>query len=86
MGKKESLQKEIDSLLDKMKFWRSVTVSAISGIIGIIFAISQNKLIVNNITNSLIISGIFLIIVSLKFMYNREQERIELVKKLEKED
>ena len=86
MSKKDSLQKEIDALLDKMKFWRSVTVSIISGLIGIIFAISQNKLSVNNITNTLILTGILLIIISLKFMYNREQERIELVKKLEKED
>jgi len=86
MSKKDSLQKEIDALLDKMKFWRSVTVSIISAIFGIIFGISQHKLENNTTTQSLVILGGISILVTLYFMYKREQERIELVNKLEKED
>ncbi len=86
MGQKESLQKEIDALLDKMKFWRNIAITIISAIIGIIFGISQHKIENNFITEILILSGGIIIVISILLMYMREEERIDLIKKLEKVD
>ena len=36
MGAKEYLQKELDFILEKLRFWRYVILITISGIIGII--------------------------------------------------
>ena len=35
MGKKERIQKELDLILEKLRFWRFVIVSIIAGILGL---------------------------------------------------
>ena len=37
MGKKERLQKELDLLLEKIRFWRYVIFAIVSGVIGVLF-------------------------------------------------
>jgi len=44
MGKKERLQKELDLLLEKIRFWRYSLLAILSGIVGMLFVVSQNKL------------------------------------------
>ena len=44
MGKKERLQKELDLLLEKMKFWRYTLLAVISAIVGMAFSISQDRI------------------------------------------
>ena len=66
MGKQEKIQKELDLLLEKIKFWRYVLLTIISGIIGVMFAASQNKVIINFTLSGFIIFGFIGIIISVK--------------------
>ncbi|ACM92422.1 hypothetical protein NAMH_0995 [Nautilia profundicola AmH] len=82
MGNKEYLQKELDLLLEKLRFWRYVLFAIVSAIIGIIFSISQNKLNVNIIVFGLVLSGFLGIILSIKRLTYLTQEYKEYLKEL----
>ena len=47
MGKIEKYQKELDFILEKLRFWRYVIFAIVSGVVGILFSISQNKININ---------------------------------------
>ena len=49
MGKKERLQKELDLLLEKISFWRYVIFAIISGVVGMLFAASQDKITIKRL-------------------------------------
>jgi len=58
LSKKDKLAKEIDELLDEIKFFRNVLFAILSGMIGVLFSYSQNLLKLNFIVEFLLIIGI----------------------------
>ena len=83
MGKIEALQKQIDQIADKVKHLRYMFIALVSGIIGLIFAISQNKIIYNIFIDLLLVFGGVLIFI-ISIMINKEEtKRDDLIKKLE---
>ena len=44
MGKKESLQAEIEIIRDRVKFFRNLLLALISGLAGILYAFTQHKI------------------------------------------
>jgi len=66
MGKKERLQKELDLLLEKMKFWRYSIFAIISGVVGIVFANSQDKLIASVAIYGFLIAAFLGLVISVK--------------------
>jgi len=58
MSKKESLQKKIDILDRKAKFFQNLLLALLSGITAVIFGISQNR--INNLGIFFVIVGIIL--------------------------
>ncbi|MEO1954702.1 MAG: hypothetical protein ABGW74_08355 [Campylobacterales bacterium] len=83
MGKLEALQKKIDKIADKVKHLRYMLLALISAVIGLIFGISQNKIIENTMTNALLIIGAGLITAIGIMINNEEKKRDKLIDKLE---
>ena len=67
MGQKEKLQKKLDFILEKLRFWRNIIFAVISSVVGIVFAVNQGKI---ELTNTLIIINIFGFLILL-FSLNR---------------
>ncbi len=84
MGKKERLQKELDLLLEKIRFWRYALLAIISGIVGMLFAVSQDKVIVNFAISGFAIFGFISIIISVKRLSSIDKIYRELLNELEK--
>ena len=84
MGKKEKLQKELDLLLEKIRFWRYALLAIISGIVGMIFAVSQGKVIVNFAISWFAIFGFTGIVISVKRLSSIDTNYRELLDELEK--
>ena len=79
---KEFLKEEIKIIADKVSFLRNMLLAITSGIVGIIFGFSQNKIIVNSLIIGLFFVGViavFLIFFRINFL---EQKRDELILKL----
>jgi len=86
MGRKEYLQKELDLLLEKLRFWRYVVFGIISGVIGIMFGVSQGKVVINGIVFTLLFMafiGIVISIVRLSSLTKEYQNNLKLLKKEE---
>jgi len=86
MGRKEYLQKELDLLLEKLRFWRYVVFGIISGVIGIMFGISQGKVMINGLVFMLFLMafiGIVISIVRLSSLTKEYRNNLELLKKEE---
>jgi len=86
VGIKERLQKELDLLLEKIRFWRYVVFGIISGIIGILFGITQNKIHINWGVIILLgagLTGIIISIIRLNSLTNDYQINLELLEKEE---
>ena len=66
MGKKERVQKELDLLLEKLRFWRYVIFGIVSGVIGILFSLTQNKITMNYGVIALLLFSLIGIIISIK--------------------
>jgi len=78
----EYIKEEIKKIADKINFLRNMLLATISGIIGIIFGLSQNKIIINSLIIGLFLVGI-VIIVFISFRINYlENERDKLILKL----
>ncbi|WP_456479410.1 hypothetical protein [Nautilia sp.] len=69
MGKKEYLQKELDFILEKLRFWRYVILLLISGIIGIISAKKIEYLYI-----FLVFCGIVILFFAIKRLDNLTKE------------
>jgi len=67
VGQKEKLQKKLDFILEKLRFWRNIIFAVISSVVGIVFAVNQGKI---ELTNTLIIINIFGFLILL-FSLNR---------------
>ena len=86
MGSKERLQKELDLLLEKIKFWRYVIFAIISGVVGIIFTASQHKLDMNYLITLLLITSVVGLYVSIRTIEFLTDEYYKLLDILEKEE
>ena len=85
MGKKEMLQKEIDILIEKMRFWRYVILLVISGIVGVLFGLSQKKIEANSQILFFTISGFIIIFIAIKRLDSITIKTNNYLQKLEKE-
>ena len=86
MGVKEKLQKELDLILEKMRFWRYVIFGIFSGTLGIIVSASQDKLKLNLTIFIVLILALIGVIVSIKridFLTKEYQKFLELLEKEE---
>jgi len=86
MGKKEKYQKELDLILEKLRFWRYVIILVVSGIIGILFGLSQGKVISNFIVLLFVIIGFIIVIFSVKRIENLTINYKNTLNLLEKEE
>jgi len=84
MGAKERLQKELDLLLEKMKFWRYVIFGIVSGTVGMIFGASQNKLQLNLVAMVFLIFGLISIVISIKRLDTLTKKYEQLLNQLER--
>jgi len=84
MGLKERLQKELDLILEKIRFWRYVIFGIVSATIGMLFGASQNKFQLNTIVMIFLIFGLIGIIVSVKRISMLTEEYKYLLDKLER--
>jgi membrane associated rhomboid family serine protease len=83
MGKIEALQKRIDQIADRVKHLRYILIALMSGIVGVVFGISQATIKNNLIVDVLLIFGTISVIV-LGFMIRKEEKKRDLyIKQLE---
>jgi len=66
MGAKEKLQKELDLILEKLRFWRYVIFAMISAVIGVLFSLTQKKIIINFWLFILFLASFLLLLFSVK--------------------
>jgi len=85
VGLKEKLQKELDLILEKMRFWRYIIVGIVSGTIGVIFSMSQNKIDFNFIVLFFLLLAVIGMIVSVKRIEFLTRDYYKLLDRLEKE-
>jgi len=79
---KEYLKEEIKIIIDKVNFLRNILLAIISGIVGVLFGITQNKIDVNFSMILLLIVGI-IFAVTIAFRINKwEEKRKGLINKL----
>jgi len=83
MGKKESLQKRIDYIEGKLRFFRNALLGLISAIIGTIYAIMEHKAG----KEVFILSGVGLVVLLFVFIRIKslENKQENLLNELEKE-
>ena len=86
MSQKDVLSKEIDELLDEIKFWRNVLFAILSGLIGIVFTYSQDKIKLSSTLEVLISTGVISVFIILIVIYNKKNLKHKLHLKLLKED
>ena len=84
MGKKERIQKELDLLLEKLRFWRYVILAIISGIVGMLFAMTQGKVIIGVATSLFYIAGFLSIVIAVKRLSSIDTNYRELLDELER--
>ena len=53
-------------ILEKLRFWRYVIILVVSGIIGILFGLSQGKVISNFVVLMFVIMGFIIVVFSVK--------------------
>ena len=86
MGKNEKLQKELDFLLEKIRFWRYAILAIISGETGILFGISQEKVRADAIVLILLTFGAIGLVIAVGRINSIAKEYQKLLKLLEKEE
>ena len=86
MGKKEKIQKELDLILEKLRFWRYVIFGIVSAVIGVIYNISQNKTYVNIGIIILLFLSFLGIILSITRINSLTKKYYYFLSKLEKEE
>ena len=86
MGKKEKLQKELDLVLEKLRFWRYVLFAIVSGVVGVIFGLSQNKIHLNWEIILLLLLAFVSAILSIKRISDLTELYNENLELLEKEE
>ncbi len=84
MGKIEALQKKIDQIADKVRHLRYIMIVLLSGLIGTIFGISQNKILQSTIVDVLLVGGTIGFIFIGILINIEERKRDKLIDTLEK--
>jgi len=84
MGKKERLQKELDLLLEKIRFWRYTLLALISAIVGMLFSITQGKVVVNYAILIFMVAGFLAMLIAVKRLSFIDKDYRELLKELER--
>ena len=79
---REYLKEEIKLIADKVSFLRNVLLAIMSGVIGILFGISQNKINLNIGIVSLVIVGIIFTVLVAGRINLWEEKRKNLINKL----
>jgi len=79
---REYLKEEIKLIADKVSFLRNVLLAIMSGVIGILFGISQNKINLNIGIVSLVIVGIIFTVLVAGRINWWEEKRKNLINKL----
>ena len=85
MSKKDALIKEIDGIGERIRFWHNAILTLLTGLSGIFFGVSQEKIVVNIF---IWLFGIIAISVLAFGLHRLEQlnfERKRLINKLEEE-
>ena len=85
MSKKDALMKEIDEISERVRFWHNAILTLLTGLSGIFFGVSQEKIVVNIFTWGF---GIIAVIVLIFGVYRLEQlnlVRKRLIRQLEEE-
>jgi len=85
VSKKDSLIKEIDEISERVRFWHNAILTLLTGVGGMMFAISQEKIIVNTFMWIFVIIAVLLLVVAIFRLEKLGSIRRELIKKLEKE-
>jgi len=86
MSKKDSLVKEIDEISERVRFWHNAILTLLTGVGGMMFAISQEKVIINAFMWIFVIIAISLLIVAILRLEKLGNIRRGLIAKLEKEN
>ncbi len=84
MAKKERLLKELDLLLEKMRFLKNSFLLLISSIIGLAFGTSQGKISQNLFTYILSFLGILILVFIITRISNTQEKYIKLLDELER--
>ena len=79
---KEFIKEEIKIIADKVNFLRNVLLALMSGIIGVLFGITQNKIILNTTLLALLTIAIILVIFIVIRINIIEEERKILINQL----
>ena len=79
---KEFIKEEIKIIADKINFLRNVLLALMSGIIGVLFGITQNKIILNTTLLALLTIAIILVIFIVIRINIIEEERKILINQL----
>jgi hypothetical protein len=78
----EYLKEEIKEVRNKVNFLRNLLLALVGGLSGIIFGISQNKLVINFMLIGLLVSGMILILIfMIRISYLTEKKK-KLINKL----
>ncbi len=86
MAKKERLQKELDLLLEKIRFLKNSFLLLISSIIGLAFGTSQGKISQNLFIYILSFLGMFILVFIVIRISNTQKKYIKLLDELERND
>ena len=86
MGKKEKYQKELDFILEKLRFWRYIIFAIFSGVVGIGFSIAQHKIEINLFTFLFLLFGFIGILISVIRMNYLTKQYYFYLDLLEKEE
>jgi drug/metabolite transporter (DMT)-like permease len=86
MGAKEKIQKELDLLLEKIRFWRYVIFGIVSGVVGVLFGLTQNKIHITWGVIFLLGAGLAGIIVSIKRLSDLTKDYQQNLELLEREE
>jgi sulfite exporter TauE/SafE len=81
LGKKEYLQKELDLILEKLRFWRYIIIGVVSGVIGMFYkgVISINSIILS-------ILGLITLFFAIKRIDTLTKEYKNLLEQLKEEE
>ena len=79
---KDFIKEEIKLIADKINFLRNILLALISGIIGVLFGITQNKILLNISLLVLLGVAIILVIFIIVRVNSLEVERKILIKRL----
>ena len=86
MSKKDKYQKELDFILEKLRFWRYVILAIFSGIVGVGFSMAQHKIEINILTFLFLFVGfigILISVVRINFLTKKYYSYLDLLEKEE---